>query len=133
VRLVADASSILAAIFPDEQGDPEILTLFREMDALAPSIWPAEVANALLVGVRRNRIDLQEAVSALRMLGRLKVELVIRNFSDMAEQIIPLAHQHGLTVYDALYLEAARSAGAVLASNDGALRRAARTDGVALL
>jgi predicted nucleic acid-binding protein len=44
---------------------------------------------------------------------------------------VALGQRHGLTVYDALYLEAAMRRGLVLATYDKALLRAASAEGVA--
>jgi predicted nucleic acid-binding protein len=43
-----------------------------------------------------------------------------------------LALRHGLTLYDAVYLELAMRRGLPLASSDKALRRAAAAEGVTL-
>ena len=48
-------------------------------------------------------------------------------------ETLTLARQHGLTAYDAAYLELAVRAGARLASLDNSLRRAAESMGVELL
>jgi predicted nucleic acid-binding protein len=128
--LVPDASSVLAAIFPDEQGSPEVLDALHHGSVVAPSIWPAEVANSILIGVRRKRLSFGEAVSALRMLSPLEVELVTRTVPEITDSILPLAHKHALTIYDALYLDLARSRSARLFSIDQALCRAARQEGV---
>jgi predicted nucleic acid-binding protein len=45
---------------------------------------------------------------------------------------VDLARAHGLTVYDAMYLEAAIRRGLPLATLDSDLKRAARAAGVAL-
>lgn len=127
---VPDASSVLASIFPDERGGQNVFDLFREARVVAPSIWPAELANALLVGVRRKRLDGTEALAALALIGRFEIELVTESVSDFARSIYPLAHKHGLTAYDALYLHVALSRNATLVSFHAALLSAARQEGV---
>jgi len=57
-RFVLDASVTLAWCFPDEgsKHTEAILDLLADgAEAIAPPIWPLEVANALLVGERRKR------------------------------------------------------------------------------
>ena len=59
-RLVADASATLTWCFEDEamSWTDDVLAKLRAGDeAIVPAHWPAEVANALLVAVRRGRIS----------------------------------------------------------------------------
>jgi predicted nucleic acid-binding protein len=46
--------------------------------------------------------------------------------------VLPLAREHQLSAYDAAYLDLAIREGAVLATLDGAMRKAARKEGVPL-
>jgi len=50
--------------------------------------------------------------------------------ADQHPTVIGLCRRHGLTVYDALYLDLALREDAELATLDAALARAARTEGV---
>jgi predicted nucleic acid-binding protein len=58
-RFVVDASVVLAWCFPDENSTRavSVARMFQHGDsAIAPSFWPHEVLNALLVGEKRKRI-----------------------------------------------------------------------------
>ena len=92
----------------------------------APSGFPLEVANGLLVGQRQPLADVR---NRLRQIDAMEIEL-----SDLsAERIIDcvnLAARHGLTVYDAAYLHLALELEAELATSDRALARAARAEGL---
>lgn len=132
---VPDASAVLGALFPDEHrpGSNVILDLLEGAEPVAPTIWPAEVANGLLKGFRRGRLDEAQLLSGLDALSKISVELVEFDGREINEHVMPLAHAHRLTVYDALYLRLACFRRAPLASGDGALRRAAKGEGVKLL
>ncbi len=100
---------------------------------VVPSLWPFEVANALLVLLRRKRITTEERDRALNALARLPLlvddegcRLAFRTTSE-------LAAEHGLSVYDAAYLELARRRKLPLASRDGALCQAAKACHIKLL
>jgi len=131
--IVPDASYVLAAMLPDEPGDPNALELLKSESAAAPSIWPIEVANAILVAVRRKRISPDEALSLLDILAKLDVELVTSSLADVARNVVPLARKHRLTAYDAAYLDVARSKAATLMTIDRDLRTAAEAEDVVVL
>jgi predicted nucleic acid-binding protein len=81
------------------------------------------------VGERRKRIEARQTRQFLRLLRDLDIE------TDRAPDeaaVFDLARTHGLTFYDAAYLELAVRHGA-LASLDGALVNAARVEGVGLV
>lgn len=133
--IVVDASVALAWMMPDEDAGStrEILNTVIEHGAYAPSIWPAEVANALLAAVRRQRITGPQRRTAIRALRDLPVnidhispEVAWTTLSDMAEDL-------GLTVYDAAYLEVALRRAMPLATLDKALKRAAVSAGARLV
>lgn len=134
-RLVLDASVTLAWCFPEESsaGSEAILDLLTAGgEAVAPSIWPHEVANALLVGERRKRITLAQITSALATINALPIVLDSIQVVHVFERILPLARQHQLTEYDASYMELALRKGLPLATLDEGLRRAAKNAGIEL-
>ncbi len=95
-----------------------------------PQLWHLEVRNALLIAERRGRITangLEERRYALRRL------LVSTDTTPDLEGAFALARTHGLTFYDALYLELAQRRHAALATLDTALGRAAVAAGTALV
>ena len=132
---VADASVALAWVHP-AQATPQTAAM---LDAVAdgasievPSLWSIEVANALIVLVRRRKLtedDRQAALGWLRQLPiRVDHEMASLAFSRLSE----LAAAHQLSVYDSVYLELAQRRKLVLGCTDGPLRKAARHAGVTL-
>lgn len=97
-----------------------------------PALWPLEVANALLVLVRRRKLTEDERQAGLGWLRGLRVrvdhEMSELGFSRLSE----LAAAHDLSVYDAAYLELAARRRLMLGCKDGPLRTAAKRAGVDL-
>jgi predicted nucleic acid-binding protein len=135
---VVDASVALAWCFEDEATDwtDEFLERLRQGDRIiVPAHWAAEVANALLMGVRRKRIKPEQPQQLWEELGRLPIdtEPALILTAARGKEVLALGEKHGLTVYDAAYLELARRYGLPLATLDGDLRKAAQAEGVPLL
>jgi len=87
------------------------------------------------MGVRRKRIKPEQPQQLWEELGRLPIdpEPALILTSARGEEVLGLAEKHGLTVYDAAYLELARRYELPLATLDGDLRKAAQAEGVPLL
>ena len=100
---------------------------------VVPTLWPFEVANSLLVLLRRKRILAEERERALGALVRLPLVVDDEGPRLALGSISELAAEHGLTVYDAAYLELAVRRKLPLASRDVALCKAARGCRVKLL
>jgi predicted nucleic acid-binding protein len=99
-----------------------------ETQAVVPAIFPVEAANALLMALRRGRIEEPVFEALLELLSRLplRVEESGRALVRIGER----ARVHGLTFYDACYLDAAVQYRIGLATLDKALARAAKAEGV---
>ena len=133
---VIDASATLPWCFADEAtaATNAVLTRLRTGDeAIVPAHWPVEVANALLIAVRRQRISPDDAHQFLLDLEFLpnRVEATTKNL--VRAGVFPVAEQYGLTVYDAAYLELAMRETTPLITLDNDLRKAAAASGVPLV
>lgn len=135
MRCVLDSSAALAWILPgaDADGADALLNEVAQRGAAAPGLWPLEVANVLWQAERRGRITTAERTQALGLLGALPVAIDGRTAELSFTSIAAAAASHGLTVYDASYLELAMRLGLPLASFDTDLRRAAVACGVTVL
>lgn len=107
-----------------------VLDALASDHALAPSIWWFEIRNVLIVNERRGRIDAAASARALALLRRLPIT---PDANPAEAALLDLARRHGLTVYDAAYLELARREQLALASLDKELRAAAGSEGIVLL
>jgi predicted nucleic acid-binding protein len=128
--MVVDASSMVEVVL----GEPIWTERFRRWQEsgtllLAPSHFRAEIANALLRGVRLEPLDVS---ARLRQLFAAGVDLIDRGFEGLAEAV-ELAARHRLTVYDASYLALALDLQGELATTDRALAAAARAEGVEVI
>jgi predicted nucleic acid-binding protein len=100
------------------------------MQTMVPAIWYAEVANSVLRGERQGAISHSQTAYFLNELSLS--EIVADEDSPQMRQttVVDLARMHGLTAYDATYLELAMRQGAQLATFDRKLAAAARAAGV---
>jgi predicted nucleic acid-binding protein len=135
MTFVLDSSVALTWVFADEETDysRRVRHQQRRDGAVAPAIWPLEVANAVLVGERRQRLTRAEAERFITALSAQSVEVDIASLTDRLEVTLGLAREHQLSVYDATYLELALRLGLPLATLDARLRDAATRVGVQLL
>ncbi len=135
MTLVLDASVAIAWCFADEMTIP-LVALRRRVasdGAVAPTLWPLEVANALLIAIRRGRLTSAACDALLLRLERMDILRDGETGRHASSQTIRLAELHRLTAYDASYLELARRRRLPLATLDAALARAATAEGVATL
>ena len=135
-RLVPDASATLTWCFEDEATpwtDALLAKLRAGDEAIVPAHWPAEVANALLIAVRRGRISREKANRFFLDLRALPIHIDPESSETVFDQVFKLAEKYSLTVYDAAYLELAIREGLPLATLDHDLRKAARASGVPLV
>jgi predicted nucleic acid-binding protein len=132
MRFVLDASVAVAWAFADEEHPvaDAALALIRNDEGCVPSLWWFEIRNVLIVNERRGRLRETDTALFLRNLARLPI-VVDRAPEEAA--VLTLARRHGLTVYDASYLELAQRHAAPLATLDVALTQAAQRENISLI
>lgn len=135
MSLVLDCSVTLAWLLPNEESGRAQAVLDRVVASRAwvPSLWRLEVANSLQSAVRRKRIDAAFRDASLADLDLLNIQIDPDTASFAWNDTLRLADAHGLTVYDAAYLELAQRLSLPLASQDTQLRVAATECNVPLL
>jgi len=132
---VADASATLPWCFAEEAtpATEALLVRLRTGEtAVVPAHWPVEVMNALMVAVRRGRIDPERVARFARDLAALPIRIEQPHAPAVWSGLMRIASEYQLTVYDAAYLELAQRVGWPLATLDGDLRKAALAAGVVL-
>ena len=133
-RFVLDGSVTLAWLFHDEKDAyaDAIIAKLPNLEMVVPRLWHLEVANVLLVGERRKRCTQADTTNWLSFLAGLPIAVdgwtEVRAWSDT----IGLARQHGLSEYDAAYVELALREGAALATLDAQLKAVAIAVGVSI-
>lgn len=126
--IVLDCSAILGLALDGEASDSaqDILDHLVTHGAVVPSLFWYELRNALLMAERRGRITPNASAAFLADVALLPITV---DEHPREAVVLHLARQHGLTVYDASYLELAMRTGAALATLDAALRAAATAAG----
>ncbi|MGS0740901.1 type II toxin-antitoxin system VapC family toxin [Glaciimonas sp. GG7] len=134
MSIVVDASMALAWIF--ERTKPEeaecadrAIQAIAETGTVVPSLWHIEITNALLVGERRKVATEAQVIDYLARLDRLPISISDTSPEMRRDQVMALAREHGLTAYDATYLDLALRTGSVLATFDNKLANAMRNAG----
>lgn len=128
--VVVDASVAAAWFLPDEA------TPFTEAALLAsataevwvPALWLLEIGNLFISAQRRKRITPEQRQALVQAAAALRLR-VDREPVDMVA-LDALAARHGLTTYDATYLELALRRALPLATLDAAVSKAMKGAGV---
>ncbi|MEC9432637.1 MAG: type II toxin-antitoxin system VapC family toxin [Pseudomonadota bacterium] len=131
--LVIDASVAAPWALADEpygQASRRAFEVAQSGEACAPSLWWVELRNVLLVAERRRRIEAEVVDGFFTEIDALPIDL---DRTPDGASLIRLARTHGLSAYDALYLELALRRGAELATLDRRLAAAAEAEGVRLV
>lgn len=133
-RFVLDTSTTMAWCFEDE-ADPyadAVLDTLKENTAITPGLWMFEVANVLLVGKRRGRINREEVEELVMLLAELPVHVREAGAIHRALELVHLGRERHLTAYDAAFLVLAKQTGLPIATLDNKLARAAGEMGVSI-
>ena len=135
MSFVVDSSVALTWCFAEERtpSTAALLEKVTENGAWAPSLWPLEVLNALLMAERRRRIEPDKRQELIGVLQTLPIFLDKETTAQAWTITTRLAERYRLTLYDAAYLELAQRLELPLATLDKELRDAANTLGVPLL
>lgn len=126
---ILDASLTVGLVLGErpEAEIAEARLLLRSDETFIPHWWDAEVRNALVTNERRGRISREFVNLWFALLAQLPLNV---DESPDYDVTLALCRTHGLTFYDALYLELARRRQATLGTLDSALQRAAAAEGV---
>jgi len=126
VAFVVDNSVVVGWLYPAQATDyTERLLESSGTSTLHTSfIWPAEFANAASVMVKRSILTDDLGTAMIRMADTLSL-VVDRAPADLRE-IYQISRRHGLSAYDATYLELAMRLNVPLATRDAALKQASQ-------
>jgi predicted nucleic acid-binding protein len=135
-RIVLDASVALAWLV-DKPVSPYAIHARNGLDAgargLVPLLWHLEMANGLVMAMRRKDLTPEDADKGLEFIEQMLVFAIESDAGPVSvRNIFAAARTHQLSAYDAAYLVLARREGLPLATLDQRLRAAARTAGVEL-
>ncbi len=129
---VLDSSVTMAWVLRDEQSAQAgaALEQVAEIGGIAPALWWVEVRNVLVIAERRGRLTQEDTAAAVQAIDALGIHL---DHAPDNTSVLQLARTHGLTAYDAMYLELALRQQRPLATLDHKLSVAAQAEDIALM
>ena len=129
MALVIDASVLVSWFVPNQTSDyaRRVARRVRVEDVVVPAILEIEFANTMLVLKRRRKLAHHTVEAALSRAARL--DFTVDREPVAPRALFSLGERHGISAYDAAYLELATRRGLPLATRDGSLARAARATG----
>ena len=127
VAFVVDNSVAVAWLYPGQATayTERLLASLDESTLHTAFIWPAEFANAASVMVKRGLLSDELGAEMIGMAGSFGL-IIDRAPADLS-LLYHISRRHGLSVYDAAYLELAMRMEIPLATRDTALAAACQT------
>ena len=132
---VIDASITIAALSPDERTDAtdRYFDIISADDVVVPAIWPLEIIQVFRKKVMRGAILPDTAADALNIAQFLPVRVSTLTAAIAFTDVSRLCRIHGLTPYDASYIDCALRLERSLATLDRRMRAAAAAEGIELI
>jgi predicted nucleic acid-binding protein len=128
MQIVVDTSTIIAVIL-SEASKLEIINATIDAKLVAPGSLRWEIGNALSSLFKRNRINLEEALSALRAYQKISLRLVDVDL----EVAVRLAEESNIYAYDAYFLACADVLKTPILTLDDTMKKLARSIGIEIL
>ncbi|MEO8377903.1 MAG: type II toxin-antitoxin system VapC family toxin [Candidatus Sumerlaeota bacterium] len=132
MKLVADCSLVMAVVF-GELPDLEVQRVEEKLwdGFFVPPHFRMETANTLLSALKGGRISNQsELLQMVTLLKHIPAETDEFSADCVYGEVLKLAQQHKLTIYDATYLELTLRKKTQLWTLDKDLAKAANKEGV---
>jgi predicted nucleic acid-binding protein len=136
MRCVIDNSVVMRWLFNDGSASDRkyaerVLALLAQEgnSGLVPAVWPLEVGNVIVRAESRELLSEATSAAFLALLRDMAIDVDARSGDYALTDTLQLARRHGLSTYDASYLELALHEGLPLATNDAALRKALKKSG----
>lgn len=124
---VIDSSSL--AKYVNREPGWDAVSKKLEEGCVSIELATKEVANALFKRVMKKELDIKVASSVLQDLLELR-PFVVEAQEDLYRDAFAIAVRENITVYDALFIQLARSKDTTLVTSDGKQARAAESVGV---
>ena len=127
-------NSVVCGWFLDNQASAyseAIATRLQDDRASVPAVWELEFTNVLRTACLRQRMNAQAAQAVIAQITSLPID--VDRHLVLPGELLALALRHGLSTYDAAYLDLALRMQLPLATSDEALRDAALACGVGVV
>jgi predicted nucleic acid-binding protein len=125
MKIIVD-TSVIVAVLANEKHKRRLVELTKGADLVAPSSLHWEVGNAFSAMLKRKRITLDQACSALAAYS----EIAVRFYEVDLEETLRLCVKANLYAYDAYFITCALRLKSPLLSLDDVLLSAAEGSGV---
>ena len=127
-------NSVVCGWFLSNQSTGYTDTIARRLlddTAVAPALWPLELANVLKTACKRGAMIASQAHEIVEQIDALPI--AVDTQPPTVAAVLALALRHDLTSYDAAYLELALRLQWPIATQDAALAEAAWAAGVGVV
>ncbi|MGA1131332.1 MAG: type II toxin-antitoxin system VapC family toxin [Prochlorotrichaceae cyanobacterium] len=128
MKIVVDTSSIIAVIVGEPEKD-RLIELTQNATIVAPASVSWEIGNAFSAMLKRSRINLEQAVEAIKIYQKITLEIVDVNLKESVE----LAGKLNIYAYDAYILQCAIENNSPLISLDRNLVKLAKCEGIQVI
>ena len=128
MKIVADTSVIIAVLL-NEESKTNIIEHTSGSEIFAPSSLHWEIGNAFSAMFKRNRITLNESISALKYYS----EIPIRFIDTDIESSLIIAKNNSIYAYDAYFIAACKELNCPLISLDSSLIEIAVREGINII
>jgi predicted nucleic acid-binding protein len=123
VKAVVDTNVVAYLLLGTDQFIDEARNFMAALDeAWAPTLWEAELANAIWMAVRHKVLPLEDAAKRLALADGLGIHTVANR--TLWQAALVRAHDTNVAVYDTLFVELAVREQVPLATFDGGLLKA---------
>ncbi|BCV20362.1 type II toxin-antitoxin system VapC family toxin [Moorella sp. Hama-1] len=128
--VVADASAILCAYFPDELSSKAKKLMLDyalgRTNLFGPRLLALELINACLVASRRRRISDEVFIKTAKEITALQIAWI--DVEQESDRIFSLSRKYQISAYDTAYIAAAQIKGCELFTADQRLHNAVKND-----
>jgi predicted nucleic acid-binding protein len=129
--IVLDASVAVSWLL-NENLRPDLDTILVTNRVIVPSHWTVEVGHAILKALRRKAIIHEHLIGIASDLDSLNISIQPPTPVASMLPLLAFAREHGLTMYDAAYVQLALNRSAQLATLDSAMSTTAARLGIKL-
>ena len=130
MQVVLDCSAVAALLLEEDSGGDAEDVLSKaasgKASVIVPGLFWLEIVNVLVQAERRKRIPKGDAARIESYLLSLPIDTDNPPFRTAISRVRQIAAEHGLTAYDAAYIELADRVGARLLTRDEDILRLAR-------